>query len=476
MYRTSEFERKCPRLIPIGIICVFLAAIATSCGDQSSEFGPAKTSEPASASFSIIWRTDSSDRTSENSAVTKQAISDDCAGVGVANVECLVYDGTSMRLLTSARWACSAGQGYMDDIPPGENRKFVVLGLNDIELIVYRGEAANGVDFNPGQFVEVEEPITVSPFAAGLPGTGQSETYAEIYGEDSNYPPDCPHLFTKLDDYGKVLDDSASSWAMVRDEVTGLIWEVKTNDGGIHDVDALFTWQAAQDDFIVQINNDNFGGYNDWRLPTTKELFAIAHKGSKNPGDSAVDPAKINSSSESMYWAATDYFNGPLSAWRMRAVNGDIYNSSKSGSHNAIAVRGAINPISLVDNGNGTVTDEATGLMWQKGEAAAGAMTWNESLAYCEDLSLAGHDDWRLPNINELQSIVDYNAFEPSIDTTFFPEAVAEIYWSSTTFVEVVSEAWNISFLNGDVYAWPFNKDEKAYVRAVRSANPASSQ
>jgi hypothetical protein len=120
MDRTSLSERHCPMLMPIGIICVILAAIAIGCGDQSSEFGNTNTSEPASASFSIIWQTDSADRTSANPAITSQTISEDCNGIGVATVECLVYDGTSMRLLTSGRWACAEGQGYLDDIPPGE--------------------------------------------------------------------------------------------------------------------------------------------------------------------------------------------------------------------------------------------------------------------------------------------------------------------------------------------------------------------
>ncbi|MBU4055376.1 MAG: DUF1566 domain-containing protein, partial [Proteobacteria bacterium] len=60
----------------------------------------------------------------------------------------------------------------------------------------------------------------------------------------------------------------------------------------------------------------------------------------------------------------------------------------------------------LVDNGDGTVTDTETGLMWQKDEA--GAMSWQNALTHCETMDLAGYDDWRLPNRNELQSIVDY--------------------------------------------------------------------
>jgi len=72
----------------------------------------------------------------------------------------------------------------------------------------------------------------------------------------------------------------------------------------------------------------------------------------------------------------------------------------------------------FTDNGDGTVTDHCTGLMWQK-ETAPGEYTWQEALEYCENLSLAGHRNWRLPNVRELESIVDYGRHFPSIDPIF---------------------------------------------------------
>lgn len=117
----------------------------------------------------------------------------------------------------------------------------------------------------------------------------------------------------------------------------------------------------------------------------------------------------------------------------------------------------------LVDNNDGSVTDTATGLMWQQAEA--GDMTWEAALAYCETLQLASHDDWRLPNRNELQSIVDYETHSPSIDTEFFPEAVSA-YWSSTTSAYVTDYAWYVDFSLGRVYN--NLKSNNMYVRAVR--------
>ena len=84
----------------------------------------------------------------------------------------------------------------------------------------------------------------------------------------------------------------------------------------------------------------------------------------------------------------------------------------------------------FVDNGDRTVTDTCTGLMWQK--LPAPAFFWCEALRYCENLRAAGHDDWRLPNIWELQSIVDYGRDDPAIDPVFGPQPNATS-WSSTT-------------------------------------------
>lgn len=130
----------------------------------------------------------------------------------------------------------------------------------------------------------------------------------------------------------------------------------------------------------------------------------------------------------------------------------------------------------FVDNGDGTVTDTATGLMWQKfevvdDEGEVRAMNWEEALDYCETLMLAGYDDWRLPNINELQSIVDYKKVisegDPAIDKDFFPNALAYLYWSSTTFAYTTSNAWVMYFSFGPNN--DFNKSRSFNVRAVRA-------
>ena len=128
----------------------------------------------------------------------------------------------------------------------------------------------------------------------------------------------------------------------------------------------------------------------------------------------------------------------------------------------------------FVDNGDGTVTDNCTGLMWQKGTADVNGdgqstvrdnVPWCDALAYCENLSFADHDDWRLPNVRELQSIVDYRRVSPSIDPVF--GAFSSVCWSSTSNAVGPQNAWLVDFIVGRVYN--FYKDNFLSVRAVRS-------
>ena len=91
---------------------------------------------------------------------------------------------------------------------------------------------------------------------------------------------------------------------------------------------------------------------------------------------------------------------------------------------------GAPHPISHTDNGDGTITDNVTKLMWQKGHPQRG-LDWSDAVAYCSGLALAGHRDWRLPSHIELMSIVDHSR-KPTIDSTIFPETLRGPYWSST--------------------------------------------
>jgi hypothetical protein len=109
----------------------------------------------------------------------------------------------------------------------------------------------------------------------------------------------------------------------------------------------------------------------------------------------------------------------PMAAKYVRVVRGQAYGAN-----------------AFVDNGDGTVTDNASGLMWTKDDSLSG-LTWEEALAWAEQKNTEnylGYSDWRLPNIKELQSIVDYSGTYPAIDQTYFNITGAEPYfWSSSS-------------------------------------------
>ena len=118
----------------------------------------------------------------------------------------------------------------------------------------------------------------------------------------------------------------------------------------------------------------------------------------------------------------------------------------------------------FTDNGNGTVTDSATRLVWQKcsagqgttlGNCGTGSISWytlSDALMFCEGLILGGRSDWRLPNINELKSIIDYTKNNPSIDLSVFPNTPeADVWWSSTTIAYNTSRMWIMQFNYGNL-------------------------
>ena len=104
------------------------------------------------------------------------------------------------------------------------------------------------------------------------------------------------------------------------------------------------------------------------------------------------------------------------------------------------AERGGQTQAHFTDSGDGTLTDSATGLMWQQ-QTASGTFSWSQALSYCQGLNLAGHGDWRLPTRKELRSIADYGRYNPSLDPTAFPDAQPSNYWSSTTCADSAANA-----------------------------------
>ncbi len=105
----------------------------------------------------------------------------------------------------------------------------------------------------------------------------------------------------------------------------------------------------------------------------------------------------------------------------------------------------------FIDCGDGTIKDTKTRIMWQK-EGSTERMKWADTEAYCKNSNVGGYDDWRMPEVEELSSLVDYTRREPAINPLFKCESAG--YWSKTKYVSAAvpdDYAWVVSFYNGDV-------------------------
>ena len=347
-------------------------------------------------------------------------------------------------------------------------------------------------------------PTTFS-FAFKLPDTGQNKCYdnekeipcpkpgEDFYGQDGNYSINSPPSFTKLDESGNDLPDSASHWIMVRDNNTGLIWEVKQAKDGkfdylnLHDADNQYIWYDSNPDtnggysgdssststenFIKSINKLTFGGYTDWRIPTIEELISIIDYGQDRP---AINQNYFPHTMIGLYWSSMTH---RLNTYA-RGVS--FFHGAHSGSSKLLpryvrAVRGSpyVKSNSFAVKNDETVLDLETHLTWQV--ETQGPMTWKEALLYCQNLSLSGFNDWRLPSVNELSSIVDLSRYSPAINDSIFTHTQSDYYWTSTTTDFSGYGAWSVHFSDGDrtIYGSSENngigyKSSAHYIRSVR--------
>ena len=122
----------------------------------------------------------------------------------------------------------------------------------------------------------------------------------------------------------------------------------------------------------------------------------------------------------------------------------------------------------FVDNGDGTITDTNSGLMWSKDSTSLKNVDHATAERLCAGLDLAGHTDWRLPTVEELFALADRTRHSPAIDTDSFPDTESDWYWTSTITAWSSDRAWVVGFDYGSVSSG-HRLNYNACVRAVRS-------
>ncbi len=253
----------------------------------------------------------------------------------------------------------------------------------------------------------------------------------------------------------------------VTDLNTGLMWQQGLPP-------EKMTWDEA----VAGADTCSVAGYSDWRLPDIKEFYSIIIFSGTDPSSGASPDMKPFIDTDyfefeygdtlsgerlidAQYWSSTVYqgltMAGDSTAFGVNFADGRIkgYPSEPIGPPGqqfemtafVRYVRDAedFGENQYQDNGDGTVTDLSTGLMWQQADDGVDR-NWEEALEYSEDLELAGYDDWMLPNARELQSILDYTRSmqatgSPAIDPVFYCTQIVDeggspnygFYWTGTT-------------------------------------------
>ncbi len=274
---------------------------------------------------------------------------------------------------------------------------------------------------------------------------------ADFYGQDAQYAirRSCvPQDFERLPKAAVTADDEV--FQEIKDKVTGLIW--------------LYTGRSGSFDEMSGLCSGLTYDGRTWRLPTPKEFMTIVDS------DAADSPAfrrlyfrEFTSGMEeaSSFWTSvpTLYFYNDGSIMRV---------DSEDGSNGVMCVSGeeygkAGNYTSETVDGEEAIRDSSTDLLWQK--TSVSDKNWKEALEYCENLTYAGYSDWRLPNKNELTTLLDYSKTEV---LSSFPGMTANVFASSTPHLSSEGESgsvWSVSMKEGRIdYVLSDNETEEQEV------------
>ena len=296
-------------------------------------------------------------------------------------------------------------------------------------------------------------------------GTGQTRCY-DAFGEIAPPKPGQPF-------YGQDAQHLANPPAY-RDNGDGTVADLNTGLMWVQARGAKVTWETA----VAGAATCRVGGHDDWRMPTIKELYSLINFAGECRGPMVGsrpfldtnyfrfaygDESKGERAIDCQDWTATEYvsttMNGNATVFGVNFADGRIkgYPKSPRGPGGRVEPKYLFvryvrsNPAygrnDFHDNGNGTVTDRATGLMWSKADSGIG-MNWQAALAWVQAKNAAkhlGYSDWRLPNAKELQSIVDYTrapatthspAIAPIFQTTQLGDGDYPFFWASTTHLD----------------------------------------
>lgn len=174
-----------------------------------------------------------------------------------------------------------------------------------------------------------------------------------------------------------------------------------------------------------------------------------------------MNPSPGNNWAAERYWVSTTNATGAL--YYVTLIDdsdskGYFTGSSpvSDGAENSVCVRGSTTAISLIDspknfknNGDGTVSDLNTGLVWQQNDSGASTLVWNDSVAYCDGLDMSGYTDWRLPTVSEATTFIDYGSsnYRDSAFTSGY-----YYHWTMTTLPTYVGFAYDVLLGSGLVF------------------------
>lgn len=244
---------------------------------------------------------------------------------------------------------------------------------------------------------------------------------------------------------GDMSGVSGMSHATVRDEVTGLVWQRDL-------ADERFTWQAARD-YCAALN---LAGWDDWRLPSRIELVSILELSRTNP---SIDRVAFPGTRGEWHWTASSRAGDMARAWAVYFYFGYPDTDDKEIDFRVRCVRhpamsGSGSPGSPAvdqpryDVQSETVRDLRTRLTWQR-NVSADSLPLQLAQDYCAALTLAGRDDWRLPSLQEFQTVVDEGRVQPAMDPQAFPGAPSAGFWSATRWAGTPELAWHVDFDTG---------------------------